>query len=169
MVRFEMKSVRPTGNAPEQSNEILVKVSHPLTLVFTLADPPSHSSRSRLCDSTSIKMRWTSSRRSALSTFLSPADLQLSLLPSRVDHSFVRSHSTSSNFEFLTLYAERFEILPVKIKLDYKPKRVDYHALRRGELAEMMNFFHFDGSEMTLRHLVLTGVRIRLTRQVDQV
>lgn len=58
--------------------------------------------------------------------------------------------------------AERVEILPVKIKLDYKPKRVDYHALRQGKIAELMNFFHFDGSEMTLRHLVVTGVRASL-------
>lgn len=48
--------------------------------------------------------------------------------------------------------------MPVKIKLDYKPKRVDYQALRRGKTAELMNFFHFDGSEMTLRHLVVRGV-----------
>lgn len=54
--------------------------------------------------------------------------------------------------------AERVEILPVKLKVDYKPKRVDYNALRRGKTAELMNFFHFDGSEMTLRHLVVTGV-----------
>lgn len=50
--------------------------------------------------------------------------------------------------------------MPVRIKLDYKPKRVDYHALRKGKTAELMNFFHFDGSEMTLRHLVVTGVSL---------
>lgn len=48
--------------------------------------------------------------------------------------------------------------MPVKIKLDYKPKRVDYRALRQGNTAELMNFFHFDGSEITLRHLVVSGV-----------
>jgi hypothetical protein len=47
--------------------------------------------------------------------------------------------------------------------MDYKPKRVNYDALRRGKTAELMNFFHFDGSEMTLRHLVVTGVRFRLS------
>ncbi|BGP35945.1 autophagy-related protein 2 [Rhodotorula toruloides] len=55
-------------------------------------------------------------------------------------------------------FYQRVEILPVKLKVDYKPKRVDYNALRRGKTAELMNFFHFDGSEMTLRHLVVTGV-----------
>lgn len=44
------------------------------------------------------------------------------------------------------------------LKLDYKPRRVDYRALREGKTIELMNFFHFDGAEMTLRHLTLTGV-----------
>ena len=44
------------------------------------------------------------------------------------------------------------------IKLDYKPRRVDYRALRDGRTIELMNFFHFDGAEMTLRHITLTGV-----------
>ncbi|GAA5828512.1 hypothetical protein JCM11251_000826 [Rhodosporidiobolus azoricus] len=55
-------------------------------------------------------------------------------------------------------FYQRVEVFPVKIKLDYKPKRVDYNALRSGKTAELMNFFHFDGSEMTLRHLVVTGI-----------
>lgn len=55
--------------------------------------------------------------------------------------------------------AERVEILPVRLKVDYKPKRVDFNALRSGKLAELMNFFHFEGSEMTLRHLNVAGVR----------
>jgi autophagy-related protein 2 len=46
----------------------------------------------------------------------------------------------------------------VDLKLDYKPKRVDYRALRAGKTIELMNFFHFDGSEMTLRHITLHGV-----------
>lgn len=50
------------------------------------------------------------------------------------------------------------EVYPIKMKLDYKPKRVDYGLLRRGKTIEMMNFFHFDGAEMTLRHLTLRGI-----------
>lgn len=50
------------------------------------------------------------------------------------------------------------EIFPVELKLDYKPKRVDYTALRQGKTIELMNFFHFDGAEMTLRHVTLSGV-----------
>lgn len=59
-----------------------------------------------------------------------------------------------------TISTGRVEILPVKIKLDYKPKRVDYKGLRQGKAIELMNFFHFEGSEMTLRHMTLTGVCI---------
>ncbi|KAM6500465.1 hypothetical protein JOM56_003479 [Amanita muscaria] len=50
------------------------------------------------------------------------------------------------------------EVFPVFLKLDYKPRRVDYKALREGRTIELMNFFHFDGAEMTLRHITLTGI-----------
>jgi len=53
---------------------------------------------------------------------------------------------------------ERAEVYPVALKLDYKPRRVDYRALRDGRTIELMNFFHFDGAEMTLRHITLFGV-----------
>lgn len=53
---------------------------------------------------------------------------------------------------------EQAEVFPVDIKLDYKPRRVDYRALRDGRTIELMNFFHFDGAEMTLRHITLNGV-----------
>jgi hypothetical protein len=55
--------------------------------------------------------------------------------------------------------AEHVEVFPIDLKLDYKPRRVDYRALREGKTIELMNFFHFDGSEMTLRHIRLHGVR----------
>ena len=46
--------------------------------------------------------------------------------------------------------------------MDFKPKRVVYQAIRAGKLVELMNFFHFDGAEMTLRRVVITGVRSAL-------
>ncbi|VDB83052.1 unnamed protein product [Peniophora sp. CBMAI 1063] len=55
-------------------------------------------------------------------------------------------------------YLQRAEVFPVGLKLDYKPRRVDYRALREGKTIELMNFFHFDGAEMTLRHITLYGV-----------
>ncbi|KIK96324.1 hypothetical protein PAXRUDRAFT_138716 [Paxillus rubicundulus Ve08.2h10] len=56
------------------------------------------------------------------------------------------------------IYFQHAEVFPVDIKLDYKPRRVDYRALREGKTIELMNFFHFDAAEMTLRHLTLHGI-----------
>jgi len=56
------------------------------------------------------------------------------------------------------LFFQRVEILPIRIKLDYKPKRVNYMALKEGKAIELMNFFHFEGSDMVLRHATLTGI-----------
>ncbi|PWN48294.1 hypothetical protein IE53DRAFT_370745 [Violaceomyces palustris] len=50
------------------------------------------------------------------------------------------------------------EVYPIRLKLDYKPKRVNYNLLREGKTIELMNFFHFDGAEMTLRHVTLRGI-----------
>ncbi|WWD01656.1 hypothetical protein V866_008601 [Kwoniella sp. B9012] len=61
---------------------------------------------------------------------------------------------TKSNEPFL----QHVEIFPIELKLDYKPKRVDFAALREGKTTELMNFFHFDGAEMTLRHITLSGI-----------
>ncbi|KAI0797999.1 hypothetical protein C8Q75DRAFT_709658 [Abortiporus biennis] len=56
------------------------------------------------------------------------------------------------------IFFQQAEVFPVDLKLDYKPRRVDYRALRDGKTIELMNFFHFDGAEMTLRHITLTGI-----------
>ncbi|KAG6898364.1 hypothetical protein C0992_009039 [Termitomyces sp. T32_za158] len=56
------------------------------------------------------------------------------------------------------IYFQSAEIFPIDLKLDYKPRRVDYRALREGRTIELMNFFHFDGAEMTLRHITLAGI-----------
>ncbi|KAK0549985.1 autophagy- protein 2 [Tilletia horrida] len=55
-------------------------------------------------------------------------------------------------------YIQVADVHAVRIKLDYKPKRVDYGQLRQGKTIELMNFFHFDGSDMTLRHVTLRGI-----------
>nr|XP_019013281.1 uncharacterized protein I206_01346 [Kwoniella pini CBS 10737]OCF52062.1 hypothetical protein I206_01346 [Kwoniella pini CBS 10737] len=55
-------------------------------------------------------------------------------------------------------FFQHVEIFPIELKLDYKPKRVDFAALREGKTIELMNFFHFDGAEMTLRHITLSGI-----------
>ncbi|KAK4687136.1 autophagy-related protein 2, partial [Tremellales sp. Uapishka_1] len=55
-------------------------------------------------------------------------------------------------------FFQHVEIFPVELKLDYKSKRVDFAALREGRTIELMNLFQFDGAEMTLRHVTLSGV-----------
>lgn len=62
-----------------------------------------------------------------------------------------REHASDGRIELA-------EIFPIDLKLDYKPRRVDYRALKEGRTIELMNFFHFDGAEMTLRHITLAGV-----------
>ncbi|KAL7283400.1 hypothetical protein ACG7TL_002830 [Trametes sanguinea] len=56
------------------------------------------------------------------------------------------------------IYFQQAEVFPIDIKLDYKPRRVDYRALKEGKTIELMNFFHFDGAEMTLRHITANGI-----------
>ena len=55
-------------------------------------------------------------------------------------------------------FLSRVEISPIPVKLDFKPKRVDYAGLRSGHTTEFMNFFILDGAEMVLRRTILYGV-----------
>lgn len=50
------------------------------------------------------------------------------------------------------------DIHPASVKIDYKPKHVDYSNLKGGNFIEIMNFFQLDGAEMALRGVRLTGV-----------
>ncbi|CAG8498680.1 19084_t:CDS:10 [Rhizophagus irregularis] len=56
-------------------------------------------------------------------------------------------------------YFQSIEIHPIKMKIDYKPKHIDYANLKEGNLVELMNFFHFEAAEMTLNNVKLTGVK----------
>lgn len=55
-------------------------------------------------------------------------------------------------------FLQRVEVNTVQIKLDYKPKKVDYAGLRSGHTTEFMNFFILDGADIMLRHVILYGV-----------
>jgi len=54
-------------------------------------------------------------------------------------------------------YLQRVEVRAVPIKLDYKPKKVDYAGLRSGRSKEFMNFFILDGADMVLKHTIIYG------------
>ncbi|KAE8162185.1 hypothetical protein BDV40DRAFT_166177 [Aspergillus tamarii] len=55
-------------------------------------------------------------------------------------------------------FLQRVEINAVPVKLDFKPKRVDYTGLRSGRTTEFMNFFVLDGADMVMRHVIIYGV-----------
>lgn len=70
------------------------------------------------------------------------------------DDSTVPSQSSSSE----TVFFQRAEINSVQVKLDFKPKRVDYAGIRSGHTTEFMNFFILDQADMVLRHVIIYGV-----------
>lgn len=55
-------------------------------------------------------------------------------------------------------FLQRVEVNAVRLKLDFKPKRVDYAGLRSGRTNEFMNFFILDRADMVLRHVIIYGV-----------
>lgn len=63
-------------------------------------------------------------------------------------------HASPSDIPFI----QRAEINDVPVKLDFKPKRVDYAGLRSGHTTEFMNFLILEDARMVLRHVILYGV-----------
>ncbi|KAF1851546.1 uncharacterized protein K460DRAFT_373533 [Cucurbitaria berberidis CBS 394.84] len=55
-------------------------------------------------------------------------------------------------------FIQRLEVKAVAMKLDYKPKRVDYGGIRSGHTTEFMNFLILDGSDIVLRHAIVYGI-----------
>lgn len=55
-------------------------------------------------------------------------------------------------------FFQRVEVHSVRLKLDFKPKRVDYAGLRSGRTNEFMNFFILDRADMVLRHVIIYGI-----------
>ncbi|KAL2073434.1 hypothetical protein VTL71DRAFT_10758 [Oculimacula yallundae] len=64
------------------------------------------------------------------------------------------SGSSPSDGPFL----QRVEVNSVRVKLDFKPKRVDYAGLRSGHTTEFMNFLILDEAEMVMRHTIIYGI-----------
>lgn len=63
-------------------------------------------------------------------------------------------HASPSDVPFL----QRIEVMDIPVKLDFKPKRVDYGGLRSGHTTEFMNFIVLEESRMVLRHVIIYGV-----------
>ena len=66
----------------------------------------------------------------------------------------VPAHTSTSEAPFL----QRVEVKSVQVKLDFKPKRVDYGGIRSGHTTEFMNFLILDRADMVLRHVIIYGV-----------
>ncbi|SGZ48041.1 CIC11C00000001137 [Sungouiella intermedia] len=56
------------------------------------------------------------------------------------------------------VYIQKLVVAPLKLKFDYKPKKIDYSGLRSGNHAEFVNFFILDGSDIALREAIVYGV-----------
>ncbi|OAA53106.1 Autophagy-related protein [Cordyceps fumosorosea ARSEF 2679] len=63
-------------------------------------------------------------------------------------------HASPSDVPFV----QRAEVNSVPVKLDFKPKRVDYAGLRSGHTTEFMNFIVLEESRLVLRHIIIYGV-----------
>ncbi|KAK0672484.1 putative autophagy-related protein 2 [Cercophora samala] len=63
-------------------------------------------------------------------------------------------HASPSDVPFI----QRAEVNDVPIRLDFKPKRVDYAGLRSGHTTEFMNFLILEDSRLVLRHVILYGI-----------
>lgn len=63
-------------------------------------------------------------------------------------------HASPSDVPFI----QRAEVNSIPVKLDFKPKRVDYGGLRSGHTTEFMNFLILEDARMVLRHTIIYGV-----------
>ncbi|CAI6097843.1 unnamed protein product [Clonostachys chloroleuca] len=63
-------------------------------------------------------------------------------------------HASPSDIPFV----QRAEINSIPVKLDFKPKRVDYAGLRSGRTTEFMNFIVMDEARLVLRHVIIYGI-----------
>lgn len=55
-------------------------------------------------------------------------------------------------------FLQRVEVNSIRVKFDFKPKRVDYAGIRSGHTNEFMNLFTIDQADMILRHVIIYGV-----------
>ncbi|KAK3392173.1 hypothetical protein B0T20DRAFT_362262 [Sordaria brevicollis] len=62
-------------------------------------------------------------------------------------------HQSTDDVPFI----QRCEVGDVPVRLDFKPKRVDYAGLRSGHTTEFMNFVILEDSRLVLRHIIIYG------------
>lgn len=56
------------------------------------------------------------------------------------------------------LFIQKLRIDPIRVKFDYKPKRIDFSGIRAGQNTNLVNLFTLDGADVTLGQAVLYGI-----------
>lgn len=56
------------------------------------------------------------------------------------------------------VYFQRCEVDQGRVRVDYRPRRVDYAAIYQGNYAELVNLIPWDGITLKLKPVVATGV-----------
>lgn len=56
------------------------------------------------------------------------------------------------------IYIQKLVVDTIRLKFDYKPKKVDYAGIRSGYHAELANFFILDGADICLEKTTLYGI-----------
>ncbi|KAK4121299.1 hypothetical protein N657DRAFT_682948 [Parathielavia appendiculata] len=76
-------------------------------------------------------------------------------------------HASPSDVPFI----QRISVNSIPVRLDFKPKRVDYTGLRSGKTTEFMNFMILEDARMVLRRVILYGVSgfDRLGEQLNDI
>ncbi|KAF2638210.1 hypothetical protein P280DRAFT_78180 [Massarina eburnea CBS 473.64] len=108
-----------------------------------------------------------------------PTDLPASEVVIRVSVLPLRLHVDQYALEFITRFFEfkddsipesspppsdeedfiqRLEVNTVQLRLDYKPRHVDYRGLRSGHTTELMNFLMLEGANITLQHAIVYSI-----------
>lgn len=57
-----------------------------------------------------------------------------------------------------SLFLQRFHLSELSIRLDYKPKHLDFRKAVGGQYVELLNLFHLEEAELHLPPVTLTGV-----------
>eukprot|EP01132_Coremiostelium_polycephalum_P002133 gene2133-2629_t len=68
-----------------------------------------------------------------------------------------KAQTTDKEAQEIT-YFQSVEILPLRLKIDYKPKKIDYHKLTSGNYTELFNLLPLEGAIFNLVRLKLNGV-----------
>jgi autophagy-related protein 2 len=68
------------------------------------------------------------------------------------------SKVTETDVSLGVWFFQSIDIRPCKIKIDYRPNRVDFEALRAGDYLEVINLFVLEGMELVLRRVKASGI-----------